>query len=254
MFWLLAAGSVVYWALKFVGGTSAPAYATVVGAAPGAQAGAVDSTAVARALGGGFAPNSVAASATPTLATGITASRFVLTGVIDGSGGSKDLALIAIDAKPARPYRVGGVLEHGVVLQSVAQRKAVIGPQDAGGGAGVTLELPPRPVFVGVAGAAAVTPLAPPAPTTPPPVASVALPPPVVIQPSPTASQSLATAAASAAVDAAAMAAARAGGANGQMQGRFGANRQKAAGGAAGASQSATSETGEILLAPQQSQ
>ena len=244
--WLLATGSVVYWALKFVSTASAPAYASVVGAAPGAQAGAVDSSAVARALGGGFAPNLVAGGATSTLASGITASRFVLTGVVDGTALGKSIALIAIDAKPARPYRVGGVLEAGVVLRSVEERKAVIGPQDKEAGGSVTLELPARAVFAGagpagVGGAQLFVPIAPiptpapAAPVTPPPAQPPAQPPlapPVVIAPSANpATNSVSSAmpqiSVAAAADAAAAAAARAAAANGQMPGRFGASRPR---------------------------
>ena len=50
-------------------------------------------------------------------------------------------ALIAIDGKPARPYRVGGVLEEGLVLQAVEGRRAVLAAS-AEGPALLTLELP----------------------------------------------------------------------------------------------------------------
>ena len=243
LLWLLAAGSVVYWALKFVGGTSAPAYASVVGAAPGAQAGAVDSSAVARALGGDLAPNLGAGGAVSTVPSGITASRFVLTGVVDGKASGKDIALIAIDAKPARPYRVGGLLEAGVVLQSVQERKAVIGPKDKEAGGSVTLELPARVVFAGagsggVGGAVGAQPLTPMAPVAPIPTFAPAAPvtpslaPPVVIPPSAnpatnSVSSAMPQTPAAAAADAAAAAAARAAAANGQTPGRFGANRPR---------------------------
>lgn len=244
LLWLLAAASVVYWALKFVGNTSTPANAMVVGAAPSAQSGAVDTTAVAKALGGGFATNVVAASASSTVPSGITASRFVLTGIVDGKAASKDIALIAIDAKPARPYRIGNVLESGVVLLSVAQRKAVIGPQGAGA-TGITLELPPRPVVAGGPAAVGVLPATPPVAVAPPPPAAIAAP--VVTPPAPNATQAAALSATSA-VDAAAIAAARAGAVPGQMQGRFGANRQRPTG-AAGAVPApvAGTESGEFL-------
>jgi general secretion pathway protein C len=49
-----------------------------------------------------------------------------------------------VDGKPARPYRVGSVVEEGLVLQSVHARQAVLG---APGNAQplLTLELPPPP-------------------------------------------------------------------------------------------------------------
>jgi general secretion pathway protein C len=59
------------------------------------------------------------------------------------SGGGA--AVIAVDGKPARPYRVGSTIEEGLVLQSVRGRQAMLGP--AAGPALVTLELPPLPVL-----------------------------------------------------------------------------------------------------------
>jgi general secretion pathway protein C len=55
------------------------------------------------------------------------ASRFVLLGVaaLGGSGGA---ALIGLDRQPPRPYRVGAVLDGGLVLQSVSRTTARLGP------------------------------------------------------------------------------------------------------------------------------
>ena len=55
---------------------------------------------------------------------------------------SAGAALIAVDGKPARPYRVGTKIEEGVVLQAVAPRKAMLGPA-ADAPAAFTLEMPP---------------------------------------------------------------------------------------------------------------
>lgn len=201
--WLLAAGSVTFWALKWVSGNSAPAYASAISAAVGMTAGAGgDGFAVAKALGGGFVAVNSAAATQPVVPSTLVASRFVLTGVVDGSSsGRTDMALIAIDGKPARPYRLGAALEAGVVLQSVQERKAVIGPQD--GTSGLALELPARAAITGIT-TQPVTSLAPvsgtllsrnvpaPAPMAVPPGAAVApltpigIPPaPVVIPPNP---------------------------------------------------------------------
>jgi general secretion pathway protein C len=54
---------------------------------------------------------------------------------------SAGAALIAVDGKPAKPYRVGDVVEDGLVLQSVKGRNAALGP--VSGAAVLTLELPP---------------------------------------------------------------------------------------------------------------
>ena len=55
------------------------------------------------------------------------ASRYALTGVAAASAtGQRGVALIAMDGKPARPYRVGAILEDGVLLQSVEARRATL--------------------------------------------------------------------------------------------------------------------------------
>ncbi|MGH8803367.1 MAG: type II secretion system protein N, partial [Polaromonas sp.] len=51
-------------------------------------------------------------------------NRFSLVGVVtEGPGGA---ALLAVDGKPARPYRVGSRIDEGTVLQSVGPRHAVL--------------------------------------------------------------------------------------------------------------------------------
>jgi general secretion pathway protein C len=136
--WLLAAAGGVYWALKFVQGTATPANAAVVTAAPVAS---VDSQALARGLGGGLgAAAVVAASPVAAPAAGIIAARFVLSGVVEGKTARHSLALIAVDGKPARPYRVGAQLAEGVVLAAVQRRQALLSPNTGKAGA-VTLEL-----------------------------------------------------------------------------------------------------------------
>ena len=87
---------------------------------------------MARLLGASSGP----LAAVPVAAV---ASRFTLLGVLAGrdSGGA---ALIAVDGKPARPVRVGGTLEEGLVLQSLSGRTAVLGADRDGPGT-VTLEI-----------------------------------------------------------------------------------------------------------------
>jgi len=129
--WLLAAGSSVYWGMRIV---PRPAPAAV--AAPVRQPFSADPAAVARLLGA----NPVAASATaaPTVSL---ASRFNLLGVVAARSRS-GAALIAVDGKPPRPYRVGSAIDEGLVLQSVQGRRAVLAAS-LGGPAVLTLELPP---------------------------------------------------------------------------------------------------------------
>ena len=131
LLWALLAASVAYWVLKLIrpeGVVAAPA----ARAAPPA-----DPAAVARLLGS--SPGAAGVPAAPAVRL---ASRFVLVGVAAGQsrGGA---ALIAIDGKPARPFRVGSAVEEGIFLQAVEARRAVLAAS-AGGPALLTLELPPR--------------------------------------------------------------------------------------------------------------
>ncbi len=174
--WLLAAASGVFWVLKLVQGTSAPANAAVV---TSTAAPAVDSAALARSLGGGQV--AVAPSAGPAADSGINASRFVLTGVVVGNSARQGIALVAVDGKPARPYRIGGQLSEGVLLQSVESRQAVLASaKDAP--AGATLELPKQASAV----VGSAMPAPPPQPTIQP---QIALPAPTVMAPSATSAQ-----------------------------------------------------------------
>lgn len=68
------------------------------------------------------------------------ASRFQLTGVV-ALGAGRGVAVVAMDGKPAKPYRVGSQLDAGWVLQSVNPRSATLGEQ-ASGPERLTLELP----------------------------------------------------------------------------------------------------------------
>ena len=69
------------------------------------------------------------------------ASRYRLVGVV-ASGPDRGAALIAVDGQPPKPYRVGAVLEGGLVLRSLAARQARLEPE-SGTGAAVELTLPP---------------------------------------------------------------------------------------------------------------
>ena len=129
--WALAAGSAVFWGLRLGGGERSIS----VPAAPARQVAAVDPEALARLLGGAPVAGTVAA-APPAVSL---ASRFQLVGVAAGATSGAGAAVISVDGKPARPYRVGSTVEQGVVLQSVRGRQAVL----ASGPTQVILELPP---------------------------------------------------------------------------------------------------------------
>ena len=126
--WALAGASAVYWGLMLSEPAAGPA---PVAAAP--EPILPDAQALARLLGA----HAQAAAATPA-----AASRFTLLGVLAGTQSGDGAALIAVDGKPARPVRVGAVVEEGLVLQSVQGRKALLGA-DRDGPASVTLEMAP---------------------------------------------------------------------------------------------------------------
>jgi len=125
----MAAASAAYWVLKWRAAAPPSQTAAVIYAA----APAADPQALARLLGGG--QSRLAA----TLAVS-AASHFKLTGVVanQDKGG---YALISIDGKPARPYRVGTRLNEALLLHSVAPRSAALAASlDAP--VSVTLDLP----------------------------------------------------------------------------------------------------------------
>jgi general secretion pathway protein C len=78
-----------------------------------------------------------AAPAAPALS-----SRFNLLGVVAGPGRAGGAALIAVDGKAAKPFRVGTPIDDTLVLQSVEGRRAVLAAADSGQPV-LTLELPP---------------------------------------------------------------------------------------------------------------
>ncbi|MDO9164716.1 MAG: type II secretion system protein N [Rhodoferax sp.] len=113
----LAAASATFWVLKWTAAAPVGPSAAVNFAGP-SQA---DPQVVARLLGGG--QTGIAAAQAVTIDT--AASRFKLTGVVaDRAKGG--YALISVDGKPARPYRVGTLVDNALVLQSVAPRSAAL--------------------------------------------------------------------------------------------------------------------------------
>jgi general secretion pathway protein C len=110
--WGAVAFSAVTWGLRWSATGASPSNATTA-----AQAlPEVDVSAAARSLGA--AP---VQTATPTLA-----SRFQLQGVMAG-GPDAGAALIAVDGKPAKPYRVGALVVDSLVLQSAQARRISLG-------------------------------------------------------------------------------------------------------------------------------
>jgi general secretion pathway protein C len=127
--WGAVAFSAVTWGLRWSATGTNPSNTTAA-----AQAlPEVDVSAAARSLGA--AP--VQAAAAPTLA-----SRFQLQGVMAG-GPDAGAALIAVDGKPAKPFRVGAVVADGLVLQSAEGRRISLGASMDGLQA-LVLELPAK--------------------------------------------------------------------------------------------------------------
>jgi len=126
--WAVVAYSAVVFALQW--GDAVPVDAVVAGSEQKQVAPYVDALAVSKALGGA-AVQSASAS---------LASRFVLVGVMDG-GPSQGVALISVDGKPAKPYRLGQAVSEGFVVVGTGPKKAELGPQ-LGAPATLQLELP----------------------------------------------------------------------------------------------------------------
>jgi general secretion pathway protein C len=126
--WGAVAFSAVTWGLRWSATGVAPSNATTA-----AQAlPEVDVSAAARTLGA-----SPVAFAAPTLA-----SRFQLQGVMAG-GPNVGAALIAVDGKPAKPYRVGAVVADGLLLQSAQGRRVTLAAA-MDGSQSLVLELPAK--------------------------------------------------------------------------------------------------------------
>lgn len=132
--WLVAAACAAFWGLRL---GSAPGAAAPLEPRPGGSV-VVDPGAIAALLGGvPAAPGMAAAAPQASLA-----SRFQLVGVAARAYSGAGAAIIAVDGKPGKPYRVGHSVEEGLVLQSVQGRQAVLAAQP-GGQPVLTLELPP---------------------------------------------------------------------------------------------------------------
>jgi general secretion pathway protein C len=138
--WAAVAAGLMYWLLRV--GVTAPALPA--NAQPVSTA-AVLRGDVARLFADPAQPQTPGA---PAPAEPGLASRFKLVGVMAPRPGDRPvgqgIALIEVDGKPPRPYRVGRAIDDKLVLQSVAARSATLGPR--GGEPAVQLELPPPPV------------------------------------------------------------------------------------------------------------
>jgi general secretion pathway protein C len=159
--WAALAASALFWGLRLSATSpSAPPYVLPVGG------GSVANGDLTRLLGAEAPPPSAVEA--PAAAS----SRFQLSGVVAPRGNTAEgIALIAVDGKPPRPFRVGASVDGNLVVRSVDARHVRLG-LPAGGGeielgvpalpmaaTGTLPNLMPPPVV-------AVTPT----PVTPPPV------------------------------------------------------------------------------------
>ena len=130
--WALAAAGVGYWVLQVsANGSSINLPIASSASANSSASNASDPSALARLLGA-LAPQ----AAVPVS----NSNRFVLKGVVSGARG-QEAALIAIDDKPAKAFRVGSALEDGLMLQSTSKGKVTLAAT-ARGPVLMTLEMP----------------------------------------------------------------------------------------------------------------
>lgn len=132
--WAAVAASAVHWGLKlWVAGPTLPQAVSVADAGPALRGD------LSRLLGQDAPVQAAAAAPEPT-----ADARFSLIGVLSPKptqAAREGVALIAVDGKPAKAFRIGTVVEGQNVLQSVDARGATLGPR--GGAALVALRLTP---------------------------------------------------------------------------------------------------------------
>lgn len=148
--WALVAASAVAWGVKLMARPLPVPPGTAVATSTVATAADLTPLFGAKAL-----PPEAQAEAPPPPPP--ESSRFQLIGVVAArhAARAQGVALIAVDGKTPRAYRVGAVVDGDLVLQAVHARAATIGPR--GGVALVSLELPPLPPpSTGVPGAASL--------------------------------------------------------------------------------------------------
>jgi general secretion pathway protein C len=137
LIWAAVAASLAYWGLRWLAQpTGVPANATPVSLDSGAQGD------LHRLLAGPVKAASGPAQS-PTEASALAARLKLLGVVAPRQDGHDGVALLSVDGKPPRAVRIGGVVDGQLVLLSLTQRGASIGPAE--GPATVTLDLPLLP-------------------------------------------------------------------------------------------------------------
>ena len=173
--WGLGAWSATYWSLKFVGTRAAPVPVPAISAAP-----AGEPALIARVFGPVIdkpVENPVVPQAPDP------SKRFALVGVVYHRANA-GVALLSVEGKPARPYRVGSIIDEGYTLKSVTGHSATLATRQSSvsftihlPGTAAPLASPPAPAASAAPGsvtlpANAANPLAPlqmnPRPALPP--------------------------------------------------------------------------------------
>jgi general secretion pathway protein C len=133
--WTAAAGSAAYWALSLTASPQpVPAHARVTDADAGLRGD------LARLFG---EPAAGAGVATPAVPPPAASSRFKVLGVVGSVRGGPGIALLTVDGKAPRAYKVGAPIDADWVVESVTQKSVRIAPR--GGGAAFELELAALP-------------------------------------------------------------------------------------------------------------
>ncbi|WP_343066298.1 type II secretion system protein N [Diaphorobacter ruginosibacter] len=160
--WFLAMACVVFWGLRLSAG---PQGSSAPGMPPAPSV--VDVQALMRLLGG----TEVVVATTPKAAP----TRYTLVGVLAGMRSGHGAALIEVDGKPAKPFRVGAEVADGLVVQSLGRREAHLGAT-VDGPASLTLQMPLKVASNGAASTLPVVPVQPAAPPLQPVVPQVQSP------------------------------------------------------------------------------
>jgi general secretion pathway protein C len=190
--WALVAASAAAWGLKlFVTAPTAPPQVAVAGQSQ------LPRGDITRVLGAD-APPPVDPTAGESLASAPADARFQLLGVVAPRGSETargGVALIAVDGKPAKAFRIGAVVDGENVVQAIRARGADLGP--AGGKVTVALNIPPpAPAATGTlpdarapGGATPAVPASPASPALPGTARALPVAPPPMAAPSPAAAR-----------------------------------------------------------------
>jgi general secretion pathway protein C len=133
--WAAVAAAALYWGLRLFARPIAVPQQTQLAEAAGVPRGDLTR------LFGTDTPPPTAAAPEPA-----TDARFTLLGVVNPrapQAAREGLALIAVEGRPPRAYRVGAVVDGPHVLQAVSARGATLGPRD--GAPVISLNLTPPP-------------------------------------------------------------------------------------------------------------